>query len=1220
MATVANQIQKIYIGLLGRAADAEGLAYWTDEIESGALTLEQLRANIVEEQPEYLQGMGQMTRAQVVNQLYQNLFNRSAEPEGLDYWVNGGGSSVNVDQLVLALVDGAQAADTLALDNKTVIAEYYTQAAGENYSEAAARAAIANVDGSTDLAAARAAVDALLEGPASAETLTLTQRADDLQGADGVDTTFTAPVTQNETGSGALANTFETGDVLDGGADSRNILQADLIASGSIGLGGFQSPAISAETTNIQEVYFRAQNVQGFDQGSNTTAVATIDAEKMVGVEQWWTDNSRADVIIEDVRSRPVDTTLGMRNTDPEVGFEVYFNPLFMDGGQSSQSQLVIQIAELDGGVVNADAELQNISVSALSFELDGEAVTLSSDAMAAANTWEELEAAIVEALEAEGLGDLQVTRGNNGEFLLFDAEGRPFSNQGGFTASATTDQQIDIRNRITQDLQTEDEQTETTLVLDGAGNGSRGGNVNIAAMSGDRGVEVFNVQVDNDSHIRTLRSENNPNNTGSYAQEQQLEEVYLTHVDGGAQGALQLGSRTVEQSGVSTTTDDRLVTDGLLDVRVFDAAGYAADIKLGASLTEAVFDKYLAGAEEPVQFSYLLGDGNNNLSLFVDNDVASDPDFALEIIGGAGDDRINLTGLQYKNSTSIDGAEGSNIVEVNTTTGAAAGGNTAAENSWASFENIQTLVVAGNNNTTQNLVVGNMGSLEQVVIATGNVDTNVQQMRMDQDLTISGKNQTLGQGNSNEDQDFGIVTISNTSAVPGVGSFEVLLDNTARVDGELTVADLVVNGANSDIRTLDVVSSGRRETANVVNAFNGEAVTTLNLVGSQDLSFHVETMATQPTTGGTPPLTINGADLGGDLVLAIDAANLVRENQDVITGAAGENDVLQVYGAIDTNAVVSAFETVQFGAPFAAEGAQASGTYNAANTTGVDLYNVVALGDALTIENLRSEENVRIDAVTADDNVTLNAASRGLENTLNVTIDSSDGGVYSSELAVNDFRTINLTLESAEGAVNTFSPDLILNGYVSGGDDFANYARTLTVSGGDFDGAGANRTNIDQLNVNELSHSLSVIDLSGFQGNVTGSFGDVLDEDGNPYADQQDFNSNTVIRVSEFDFTWDQDAVSDLETVTTFRFTADAYADTVVWQIDDFKSFGTTNDLGNLDILDLRDLGIEGLSDISIVQDGTDVTITSNGDQNFTIELTGVADALSNENFIFAS
>ncbi|NIB40151.1 DUF4214 domain-containing protein [Pseudomaricurvus alkylphenolicus] len=118
MPTVSEQIQQIFMGLLGRPAADAGLAYWAEEIESGHLTLEQFRANIVNEQPEYLQGQGSMSREEMVIDLYHNLFNREPNPEGLEYWVSGGGAGVNADQLVLALINGAGASDQFNLAKK----------------------------------------------------------------------------------------------------------------------------------------------------------------------------------------------------------------------------------------------------------------------------------------------------------------------------------------------------------------------------------------------------------------------------------------------------------------------------------------------------------------------------------------------------------------------------------------------------------------------------------------------------------------------------------------------------------------------------------------------------------------------------------------------------------------------------------------------------------------------------------------------------------------------------------------------------------------------------------------------------------------------------------------------------------------------------------------------------------------------------------------------
>jgi hypothetical protein len=215
--STTSDVQELYIGLLGRAADPSGLAYWVGEIDAGTLTLEELRSNIVNEQPEYANGLGLDTRAQLVNALYENMFERPAGEVGLTYWVDGAGSTVPADQLVYALSNGAAATDQLTLDNKVEAATYYTantlQAA---YTNAKATASVSDVDGTAaSVTASKANTDA---GSDAGETFTLTNSTitgtlDNLTGT-AYDDTFDA----------SANNFLVTGDVVDGklGEDTIN--------------------------------------------------------------------------------------------------------------------------------------------------------------------------------------------------------------------------------------------------------------------------------------------------------------------------------------------------------------------------------------------------------------------------------------------------------------------------------------------------------------------------------------------------------------------------------------------------------------------------------------------------------------------------------------------------------------------------------------------------------------------------------------------------------------------------------------------------------------------------------------------------------------------------------------------------------------------------------------------------------------------------------------
>ena len=160
--TLEQQIQLVYVGLLERGADSGGLDYWIKDINSG-FTIEKLRENVVNSQPEYLQDLGLLTRANLVPRLYQNLFSRTppADDAGLAYCVSGGGTTVTIDKLVLALINGAGCTDAKTLLNKAEVATYYTNNY-TTYDKAEAVKAVASVD-STDasVTAAKIYVDDL---------------------------------------------------------------------------------------------------------------------------------------------------------------------------------------------------------------------------------------------------------------------------------------------------------------------------------------------------------------------------------------------------------------------------------------------------------------------------------------------------------------------------------------------------------------------------------------------------------------------------------------------------------------------------------------------------------------------------------------------------------------------------------------------------------------------------------------------------------------------------------------------------------------------------------------------------------------------------------------------------------------------------------------------------------------------------------------------------
>ncbi|MCQ9425631.1 DUF4214 domain-containing protein [Pseudomonas sp. LJDD11] len=148
MATTSAQVQQLYVAYLGRAADQGGLDYWLGQLNAtpATITLDQIRTNFVNDQPEYAAAYAGLNRTEIVSKIYLNLFGRPADAGGLAYWTTGGGATVAADQLLVAFINGASATDAKTVANKVLVSEVYTSTAGADYAQTDAVAVLAGVN------------------------------------------------------------------------------------------------------------------------------------------------------------------------------------------------------------------------------------------------------------------------------------------------------------------------------------------------------------------------------------------------------------------------------------------------------------------------------------------------------------------------------------------------------------------------------------------------------------------------------------------------------------------------------------------------------------------------------------------------------------------------------------------------------------------------------------------------------------------------------------------------------------------------------------------------------------------------------------------------------------------------------------------------------------------------------------------------------------------
>lgn len=221
-------------------------------------------------------------------------------------------------------------------------------------------------------------------------TFSLTTGVDALVGTSGNDV-FNAIIQNN-------SNTLQSGDVIDGGSNGAN----DVL---NVEVGNSQAFAIrptlkSIETVNItasaqavdsnnNNMYGNnnALSVTGTNSGNLGSAVSQIDAQNTAGVTNWVDTNSRADVIVEDVRiasgQLTKDITITMANTDPgNVDYGLYFDQLSLrntSSGSASVNIFLMDVAAVQSGkTVGGVAQPLDANVfNAYSFYYNGSLVKL---------------------------------------------------------------------------------------------------------------------------------------------------------------------------------------------------------------------------------------------------------------------------------------------------------------------------------------------------------------------------------------------------------------------------------------------------------------------------------------------------------------------------------------------------------------------------------------------------------------------------------------------------------------------------------------------------------------------------------------------------------------------------------------------------------------------------------------------------------------------------
>ena len=1193
MAVEMKDIAKLYIALFGRAPEGDGLAYWYQQAADKNWDMAELAQAMYTAALQYEDYANLSDARTLVESIYENVLGKTYndDPEGINYWVEQiENEKITPGEIASIIIKTAEEQypehpATKTLENRAEFALYVAQKFKKfdgNFTEFKKFIDVVN-DDPASIELAKKMVDSYI----SAGVDYIFDSGSDVVQGSKFDDVFYAPLAQNELGQ--VVNTLESGDIIKGN-EGEDVLKADVsyTVTGSNNAILTGSPAITPTIEGVEKLELTAQYIKTdiWVNGSN------LDAGNISGVKEIWDVNSRTTIQIEDVRELPEELVFGMKDTDPvrenlniddphnldllnPVDFRVYFDPEQVTQGRTLKSKSTLSIVLDD---LNSD-ELDNFSINGVMFKLDGVQYHLKTeDSLSLGKTYEEFAQNLQNLIDQNPdlAGRLQVSYDGGNTIVITDTKGGEFEPIG-FT---WVDNIVPSNGALVWDMevglpQLEKAPVETTLILDNVGRTSQGGNVDIGSM-GEGGIQVMDVKVDRDSWVSSISS-NDYMGRGYQGQESHniLETVKLYSI--GANGDLTVG--------YLVPSPDGRVIDGLVDVKEVLNEDFKGKLKYGVTLTDYSINKYLDNADDVVKFQY---DGGANSDLITIEDASEhdslsrDPFFSMDVNLGDGDDKLVLD-MQNVNQVSVDGGEGNDTIAVSNSHG------TTSKNTFKSFTNIQTYEVEAEDDTEHKF--DSMPSVEHVIVdSPDSVNTTLIHLPVAADVTISGKWQTLD--DTNGDQEFEKISIQAAKASADDRTLRVILENTARYDGKLIVDTLEITDyglEKSQIDTLELVSTGKRQTSNIIDNLSAKDVDNFKVSGTQALNVDLVSAAHYYETNRADrhSLTFDASELTGDLTLQMNVAipSRINENTEAsvtITGGQSTNDKLILYneGAdITARTTVTGIETVQLGR----DDNDIDGEVNVSKFTGVAEYDVYHTSpNDLVISGLSGAENIVVN-IDWDDNagtgmvqgkVQLESAEENSTNTVSVVLKDFD--------AIND-DDINTNIEIAARDFAGINVDIVDNGSKMemelqlkdvDGDDISK----VVIKGG----LSPDKAHVDKLTLemDQIDNdSLKTLDVSGYDGFVNVDKIDTTAGDNNVTIYLNKWGG-VIKEINDSDPTVEKVNVM-------YRLTSEMVKGET-WIIDGFENgdgSGNQVDATDKSVIDVNSVGINYISDLKIVK-----------------------------------
>ncbi len=1002
MALTESQIQEVYVAYFGRPADVEGKSYWSSSSAGVSSTAE--FAGIIHAQSEFQDAYGSKKTATQINQIYQNLFSRDADAEGLEYWTGQiGNGTLKLAEIAVHLIYAAKNnaggdADKAALENKVAAATAFTtDVAADATAQLAYTADDATafttaktfITGITATAATAAEVDAQVAtiktdytaAQLVGTTYDLTTGVDAIVGTAKNDTIN--GVIDADAANTVVTQTFSSSDSIDGGDGTDTLSVVFKRETGNTALIWPSASISNVETFEIQNI--DDQNVATIDFASIAGESLVINNLSTVAIDF---DNLASGTAVDIVgnggatgvnATTAVDYVAAATSSNIEYKGGVDNGALTVTGtgitsqtiestGARNDADLITLAATTTSLTIHATSEFRSgiVAGAAAGNHVFGLAETLTITGSAAVNL---LGANLLTSLDADtdtvdgsaSTGDIDILTGavavneaaGDTANTVFDLTVTTGSGNDDVQFANTADRQVNISTGAGDDVVT----TTRALVATNAA-----GTTAADTINGGDGTDTLEFTTGTINGHATLTAVTNFEEIGitdRLVNAFDIDDIQAT------------GINTVDaQAGVGAGSDIQFNEGTLGTLNLQGAASNGQlDVRAGGATSTTTSDQVT------------INNGMEATNVFASQDITA---HGIETLV------IDTTGVEDADTAALNVATNQQVGAVDVTTN-------------ITDDGVATLKITGSNQLTT------------AAITAQHIDASASTGALIQNNAMVGFDPAAGVTNNNT-----LKGGSGADTLRGDADDVTVIDGNAGNDTIFggAAADTINGGAGNDTITSN----------NGADTINGDAGDDLITLSNADLA------------------TVDGG--AGDDTVVVNA--LLTFGQDIKGGAGTDTLRVTADRTAPQSSVVSGFETLDL------NGAAAYDLDDFTNNT----FNTVVTGGfgAMSVTGVGSELFHIDNDLTGDFTITMDDLT-GTSDVVNLKISTdADGNLTNTteDLIVDGFETINLESDDALAVNGNLTNVAHLN---------ASDATTLTITGDSgLQIAGAGTTDVDQL------------------------------------------------------------------------------------------------------------------------------------------------------------